>query len=103
MEIYTSDVTAARSGAAFPGACSAWAGLPVAGADHARTQIPAAAAPAARVAARPTVPAMTQRVAVLADEPLAVNGTTKQTVNKTRTNAGGYGAMGPHPEREPAY
>jgi hypothetical protein len=32
----------------------------------------------------------------------AVNGTRKQNVHKTRINAGGYGAMGPHPEREPA-
>ena len=32
----------------------------------------------------------------------SVNETRKQTVHKTRINAGGYGAMGPHPEREPA-
>jgi hypothetical protein len=32
-----------------------------------------------------------------------VNSNRKQTnVHQTRTNAGGYGAMGPHPEREPA-
>jgi hypothetical protein len=32
-----------------------------------------------------------------------VNHARKQSnVHKTRINAGGYGAMGPHPEREPA-
>jgi hypothetical protein len=32
-----------------------------------------------------------------------VNGTRKQTnVHKTRISVGGYGAMGPYPEREPA-
>ncbi|HVT68845.1 MAG TPA: hypothetical protein VHF26_13930 [Trebonia sp.] len=105
MEIYTSDVTAARSGAAFLGVCSPLAGPAFAGADHARTQnpIPAAAAPVARHGALPSVPAMPRLTALLADEPVAVNDTRKQNVQKTRMNAGGYGAMGPHPEREPAY
>jgi hypothetical protein len=44
---------------------------------------------------------MTQTATLLAEQP-AVNGTRKQNVHKTRINAGGYGAMGPHPEREPA-
>jgi hypothetical protein len=33
----------------------------------------------------------------IVDEPRKQN-----HVHKTRLNAGGYGAMGPHPEREPA-
>jgi hypothetical protein len=45
---------------------------------------------------------MTQTVALVFGELPAVNGTRKQNVHKTRINAGGYGAMGPHPEREPA-
>jgi hypothetical protein len=32
----------------------------------------------------------------------SVSETVKQTVKKTRINAGGYGVLGPHPEREPA-
>jgi hypothetical protein len=46
---------------------------------------------------------MTPTVALIGSGELpAVNGTRKQNVHKTRINAGGYGAMGPHPEREPA-
>lgn len=110
MEIYTTDVTAdvtaARIGAAISGACSPWMSLSVAaasGANHVRTQNPvlAAGTPDARTAALWPVPAMTQTAVLLAEQP-AVNGTRKQNVHKTRINAGGYGAMGPHPEREPA-
>ena len=106
MEIYTTDVTAARLGAAISGARSPWMSLSVAsagGVDHVRTQnqVMAAGAPGARSAALWPVPAMTTTVAPLAELP-AVNGTRKQNVHKTRINAGGFGAMGPHPEREPA-
>jgi len=106
VEIYTSDVTVARSGAAFLGACSPWMSLSVAsvaGASHVRTQNPvlAAGTPGARNGAYWPVPAMTQTAALLGEQP-AVNGTRKQHVHKTRINAGGFGAMGPHPEREPA-
>ena len=106
MEIYTTDVAAARTGAAFPGACSPWMSLSVesaAGANHVRTQNPvmAAGSPDARLGAFP-VPAMTPTADLVSGEQSAANGTRKQNVHKTRINAGGYGAMGPHPEREPA-
>jgi hypothetical protein len=45
---------------------------------------------------------MTPTADLVSGEQLAANGTRKQNVHKTRINAGGYGAMGPHPEREPA-
>ena len=107
MEIYTIDVAAARTGAAFLGACSPWMSLSVesvAGANHVRTQNPvlAAGSPDARTAAFWPVPAMTPTAVLVSGEQPAVNGTRKQNVHKTRINAGGYGAMGPHPEREPA-
>ncbi len=43
---------------------------------------------------------MTQSALMTAELLPTVNDTRKQTVHKTRINAGGYGAMGPHPERE---
>jgi len=107
VEIYTTDVAAARTGAALLGVCSPWTSLSVesgAGASHVRSQNPVLAAgiPGARLAAFRPVPAMTQTVALVAGELPAVNSNRKQHVHKTRINAGGYGAMGPHPEREPA-
>jgi hypothetical protein len=45
---------------------------------------------------------MTWQLVDMVDVPLTVNGNRKQTVHKTRISAGGYGAMGPHPDREPA-
>ena len=103
MEIYTTDVAAARNGAALLGICSPWMSLSVIGADHVRTQNPVLAAGSldARLGAFP-VPAMTPTADRVSGEQLAVNSTRKQNVHKTRINAGGYGAMGPHPEREPA-
>jgi len=106
VEIYTYDVTAARSGAAIWAACSPWMSLSVEsgiGAKHARSQNPvlAAGTPDARSAASRLFPAMPQAAVLLPELP-AVNGTRKQNVHKTRINAGGFGAMGPHPEREPA-
>jgi hypothetical protein len=107
VEIYTTDVAAARTGAALLGVCSPWTSLSVdsvAGASHVPTQNPvlAAGTPGARFAAFRPIPAMTQTVALATGELPAVNGNRKQHVHKTRVNAGGYGAMGPHPEREPA-
>jgi hypothetical protein len=103
VEIYTTDVAAARNGAAFLGICSSWLSLSVIGANHVRTQNPVLAAGSldARPAAFWPVPAMTPTADLVSGEQ-AVNGTRKQNVHKTRINAGGYGAMGPHPEREPA-
>ena len=105
MEIYTNDFAAARTGAAFVGICSPWMSLSsIEGANHVRPQSPVKAAgiPGARIAAFWPVPVMARAAALASGELPAVNGTRKQNVHKTRINAGGYGAMGPHPEREPA-
>jgi hypothetical protein len=117
MEINTTYVAATRVGAAFPAVRSAWTGLaglgvnlahtqiPVPGVNHARTQVNVSAAgwPDARSAAFRLVPAQTMQLNPMSVELPSVNGTRKQTnVHKTRISAGGYGAMGPHPEREPA-
>jgi hypothetical protein len=107
---YTIDVTAAPSGAAFPGARSPWTmpqapGLSAVGMDHVRTPnpVPVALAADARLGAFRQIPAMTQKqlVALAAGLPTATEN-RKHNVYKTRVNAGGDGASGPHPEREPA-
>jgi len=101
----TIDVTAAPCGAAFPGAGSPWINLSAVGLDHARTQnlVPVAVAADARLAAIRQIPAMTQKqpVAVATMLP-SVTANRKHNVYMTRVNAGGDGASGPHPEREPA-
>ena len=102
----TIDVTAAPSGAAFPGARSPWINLSAVGMDHVRTPnpvVPVAVAADARLAAFGQVPAMTQKqlVALATPLPTAIKN-RKQNVYMTRVNAGGDGASGPHPEREPA-
>jgi hypothetical protein len=118
VEINTTYVAATRVGAAFPVARSAWTGIaglgvnlartqiPVPGVNHARTQINVSAAgrPDARCAAFRLVPAQAMQLNPMSIELPPVNDTRKQTTNvhKTRISAGGYGAMGPHPEREPA-
>ena len=83
MEIYTNDVAAARTGAAFLGVCSPWMSLSVesvAGASHVRTQNPVLVAgiPGARLGAFWPVPAMTPTAALISGEQPAVNGTRKQ-------------------------
>ena len=107
MEIYLTDVAAARLGAACLGvghARSPWAKLAAVGANHARTQtaVLAAGNPGARRVASWPLPAQTEQSALMSAELLpTANDTRKQTnVQKTRINAGGYGAMGPQPERE---
>jgi hypothetical protein len=107
VEIYTNDFAAARTGAALLGVCSPRMSLSVesvAGAIHVRTQNPvlAAGTPGARLAAFWPAPAMTPMANLVSGEQPAANGARKQNVHKTRINAGGYGATGPHPEREPA-
>jgi hypothetical protein len=103
----TTDVTAAPSGAEFPGACSPWAHLKTPGlSSHVRmpNSVPAAAKGTdARLAAFWQIPAMTtmQLAAMATGLPTAIQN-RKHTVYKTRVNAGGDGASGPHPEREPA-
>jgi hypothetical protein len=103
----TTDVAAARLGAACLGvrhSRSPWANLSVVGANHARTQnaVTAAGNPDARRLVSWPLPAQTQQIALMSAELLpTANDTRKQkNVLKTRINAGGYGAMGPHPERE---
>jgi hypothetical protein len=105
----TTDVTAAPSGAELLGACSPWAKPwatePAAGMNHVLTPNPVQAAKGteARLAAFRQIPAMTakQLVAPATGLPSAVRN-RKHTVYMTRVNAGGDGASGPHPEREPA-
>jgi hypothetical protein len=106
VKINTTDVAAARLGAACLGvrhARSPWANLAAVGANHARTQnaVTAAGNPDARRLVSWPFPAQTEQIAPMSAELLpTVNGTRKQNVLKTRINAGGYGAMGPYPERE---
>jgi hypothetical protein len=100
--INTFRVSVADSGTALPGVRSPWANLSGTGANHALTLIPdpAVAMPCTRFAASQRVPAMVQPLAVkAAGLPTDIR---KQYVHKTRVNAGGDGASGPHPEREPA-
>jgi hypothetical protein len=104
VEIYTTFVLAVtRTGAACLGARSPWTTLAATGTNHALWQNPALAAgspDARRVAFRQTPALMTQSLPMAELLP-TVNDTRKQkNVHKTRINAGGYGAMGPHPERE---
>ena len=104
MEDITTYVAATAIGAALPGSArSAWATPSRVGNNPARLQIAALAAgqPAAGFAALRHVPAQTMRLVPMA-KPLTVAHSSKQTniVHQTRINAGGYGAMGPHPVRE---
>jgi hypothetical protein len=107
VEIFMTDVAAARLGAACLGvrnARSPWAKLAVVGANHARTQtaVPVVGGTGARRVASWPLPAQTEQFALMSAGLLpTVNDTRNQTyVYKTRINAGGYGAMGPQPERE---
>ena len=108
---YTIDVTAAPCGAAFPGARSPWTmlqatGLSAVGMNHVRTPypVPVVLAADARLAAFGQIPAMTQKQLEVAPATglLTATDNRKHNVYKTRVNAGGDGASGPHPEREPA-
>jgi hypothetical protein len=85
---YTLDITVAPSGVAFPGAGWPWTNPSAAGANHALA---------------PNVPATTtKQLAAMAAGLPAGSDIRKQHVHKTRVNAGGDGASGPHPERDPA-
>jgi hypothetical protein len=99
------DVPVVRGGAALPlGSGCPWAPtMSGAGYSHVPAQIPGSAAVlagAAKAADPRTAVAIRRPFAVLVELPLVDN--RKQYVHKTRVNAGGDGAMGPHPEREPA-
>jgi hypothetical protein len=97
--------TATRSGAAFLGVRSEWATLVGTGAKLAllpESVLVAGRLDARCVASKP-VPAPTmQRVPLTAAQPVVNHARKHVNVHKTRISAGGYGAMGPHPEREPA-
>jgi hypothetical protein len=101
VEIYTTNVAATRVGAACLGVRSPWADLAALGAKHALAPnaVLTAGSPDARRAFRPE-PVQTTQLALMAAELLPTVNETQKTVHKTRINAGGYGAMGPHPERE---
>jgi hypothetical protein len=112
----TLDVTAAPCGAEFPGASSPWTmlqatrllapGKSAVGMNHVRTPypVPVVLAADARLAAFGQIPAMTQKQLEVAPATglLTATDNRKHNVYKTRVNAGGDGASGPHPEREPA-
>jgi hypothetical protein len=104
VEIYTSNVTAAANGAALSGACTPWASLAAVGANHALVQnhVLAVGSPDARRAAFRQIPAAMAQSALMGAEllPTASDTRKQNNVQKTRISAGGYGAMGPHPERE---
>lgn len=120
MDNVTIDIAAADPGAVLMGARSPWMQVATAGASHALGQSPILAAgrvderhaafrqASAKQTTRRTAPLsaqLTQPAALTGDLPMT--GTPSVVVNrkpnnvhKTRINAGGYGAMGPHPERE---
>jgi hypothetical protein len=102
VTINTPAVPVAPCGAALPHALSPWAvTLSGTGLKHVPAQNPASAIPMANadfVTPRRSA-AMSRSLAVMAGMPID---NRKQYVHKTRVNAGGDGASGPHPEREPA-
>jgi hypothetical protein len=103
VEIKMTFVAVTRTGAACLGARSPWTTLAATGAEHAlgRSTALAAGNPDARLGVFWPAPAPATQSGLMAAELLpTVNDTRKQNVHKTRINAGGYGAMGPHPERE---
>ena len=98
----TFNIAVARGGAALPGLRSPWANQFGAGVNHAQAQFPgwAVVTPSTCFVAPRQMPAMVQSLAVMAVA-LPIDN-RKQYVHKTRVNAGGDGAAGSHPEREPA-
>jgi hypothetical protein len=97
-------LSVARGGAALSGVGFPWAStLSGVGHSYVPAQIPGSAVVMARVAefaVTPRTPAIERPLAVMAELPLVDN--RKQNVHTTRVHAGGDGASGPHPEREPA-
>jgi hypothetical protein len=105
MDNFTRIDAVASMGAAYTGVCSPWANLAIAGANHARMQhlvLSVGNPDARRVEFPPAMAAVKQLEMKAAPLPTADETRTQKSVLKTRINAGGYGAMGPHPEREPA-
>lgn len=118
VDDFTIDVAAARLGTACLAARPPWTNVVAAGPNHALRQshVLAAGSPDARrgalrpVQASQTTPQLVQRAqsaVLMAAELLPMTTETvtftrkPNNVHKTRISAGGYGAMGPHPEREP--
>ena len=100
MLINTITVAVARSGADLPGVRSPWTNPSGTGAQPVFTPLPiTACTPSPRFVASRRVPAMQPAAFMATALPTDVR---KQNVHKTRVNAGGDGASGPHPEREPA-
>jgi hypothetical protein len=104
VEIYTTDVAVARMGAACLGVGSPWANLVAAGENYALAPnaVQATRSADARPGAFRPDSAPTMQLAPMSAELLPTVSDTRnqKTVHKTRINAGGYGAMGPLPERE---
>jgi hypothetical protein len=98
VESSTIYLAATLTGAAFLGARSARMCLSGAGTNHVRPQNPELAAwtNAHATALPPVLATPTQ----LVPAPVAGN---PVHVHKTQIGAGGSGALGSHPEREPAY
>ena len=98
------DFAAARDGAAFSGVRPPRMSLSVPGMSHVLMPNPAPAAdrPDARLAAFRQIPALTKQTTVQPVMLPSANDTRNPNVYMTRVNAGGDGASGPHPEREPA-
>ena len=101
------NVAAARLGAACSVARSPWTNVTAAGATYAlgwKLSIAAAGNPDVRRTAvrhaQPMSAQMTQFAALERHELLPPIVVKPNNVNTTRIAAGGYGAMGPHPERE---
>ena len=98
------EVPVIRGGAVLPlDAGCPWApSMSGAGYSHVPAQIPGSAAVSARsvkIAGPRRAEAIRRPFAVTAELPLVEN---RKYVHMTRVNAGGDGATGPHPEREPA-
>jgi len=106
VEIFTTNVAAARLGAACLSVGSAWTNSVAAGANHAlgRKLSTIAGTPDARHGASWRVRLMSvqtpQFAALRGAELLPTTVRKPNNVHTTRIDAGGYGAMGPHPERE---
>ena len=95
-----------RVGTGFLGVVRPWAPtVSGTGLSHVRTTIPDSAVVfatrMAEAAVTPQIPAIERPLAVKAELPLPLVDNRKQYVHMTRVNAGGDGASGPHPEREP--
>jgi hypothetical protein len=120
VDDFTIMTAAARLGAAFPGGCSPWTAVVAAGADHAlawNLALPVGVSSDVHSEAMSHGGAVSTQARPLSVEqnllpqwaakrgtallPTTVTVTRKpMNAHKTRINAGGYGAMGPHPERE---